>query len=225
MLLVFDINETLLDLEPLDEVFVGLTGSPAARREWFDLLIHTALTLTAAGQYRSFAEIAGASASAVAARYGKRATEADRAAIGAALRSLPPHPEVAAALGRLREQGFRLAALGNSPLAAVERQLANASIAGLFDQAFSAEQVTALKPAPAPYRQVLEFYRVEPRDAVMVAAHGWDIAGADAVGMRTAFLSRPGQALLPGGPGPTWSASNLAAFADQMSAEAAPQTR
>lgn len=31
----------------------------------------------------------------------------------------------------------------------------------------------------------------------MVAAHGWDIAGANAAGMKTAFIARPGKALYP----------------------------
>ena len=61
MLCVFDVNETLLDLAALDEFFADLTGAPEARREWFGLLIHSALTLTAARRYRPFGEIAAVS--------------------------------------------------------------------------------------------------------------------------------------------------------------------
>ncbi len=75
MLLVFDVNETLLDLAALDEPFLELTGTPAARREWFDLLIHTALTLTAADSYQDFARLAGECITAVAQAHGRAASD------------------------------------------------------------------------------------------------------------------------------------------------------
>jgi hypothetical protein len=57
VLCVFDVNETLLDLAALDEFFVDMTGEAGARQEWFQSMIHTALTLTAAREYRPFGEI------------------------------------------------------------------------------------------------------------------------------------------------------------------------
>ena len=53
MLWVFDINETMLDLAPLDAVFEE-AGLPGRRIDWFGLLIRTALVTTATGQYRDF---------------------------------------------------------------------------------------------------------------------------------------------------------------------------
>jgi 2-haloacid dehalogenase len=221
MLCVFDINETLLDLAPLDDVFTELTGSPNARREWFALVIHTALTVTAAGGYRDFAEIAGACATSIAARYGTEATDQHRQTVGATLRALPPHPDVPGALSRLRAAGHELVALGNSPLATIQQQLGNSALTGMFDRIFSAEQAGALKPAAAPYRQVIEAYRVDPAAAVMVAAHGWDIAGAQAVGMTTAFLARAGQHQLPGAAPATLAAEDLGELADLINEHAA----
>ncbi len=221
MLCVFDINETLLDLAPLDDVFVELTGSPNARREWFDLVIHTALTVTASGGYRDFAEIAGACATGIASRYGRQLTDEQRGLVGTTLRSLPAHPDVPDALARLREAGLRLVALGNSPLATIERQLEHAGLAGSFDRIFSAEQAGALKPAAAPYRQVVEAYRIDPAEAVMIAVHGWDIAGAAAAGLTTAFLARPGHYQLPGSPSATFVAADLGELADIVIGSAA----
>ncbi|AXB44491.1 HAD family hydrolase [Amycolatopsis albispora] len=199
MLCVFDVNETLLDLAPLDEVF----GSADARRAWFARVIHTALTVTATGGYRDFAAIAGAAAD-----------ERHRAELGPVLRSLPAHPDVPSGLARLRDAGFTLVALGNSPLSVVETQLRNAGIRDHFDAVFSAEQAGALKPAAAPYRRVLDAYPGE--DAMMIAAHGWDIAGAHAVGLRTAFIERPGQAQLPGGPEADLAAPDIDALATKL---------
>jgi len=199
VLCVFDVNETLLDLTPLDEVF----GSPDARREWFARVIHTALTITATGGYRDFAEIAGAAAG-----------EQQRAKVGPVLRSLPAHPDVPGGLTRLREAGFTLVALTNSPLATAEAQLRNAGLRDHFAAVFSAEQAGVLKPAAAPYRTVLD---ANPgQDAIMIAAHGWDIAGAHAAGLRTAFVARPGQHQLPGGPAADFSVPDIEALATKL---------
>ena len=204
MLCVFDVNETLLDLTAIDPVI----GGPELRREWFGLAIHTVLTVTATGGYRDFAGIAGDAAIEVAARHGR---EADLGAIAAGLRSLPAHPDVEPGLAKLRNQGHTVVALTNSPLATAEAQLQNAGLASLLDRIFSAEQVGRLKPAPEPYRQVTAAY--PGQRAVMIAAHDWDIAGAQAAGLETALLTRPGVHPLPGSPAPTYAASTLTELA------------
>jgi 2-haloacid dehalogenase len=209
MLCVFDVNETLLDLAAMDD---GIGGAEL-RREWFGLAIHTVLTVTATGGYRDFAGIAGAAALEVAARHGR---EVDLAEIAAGLRSLPAHPDVEPGLVKLRDAGHTVVALTNSPLATAEAQLQNAGLAPLLDRIFSAEQVGRLKPAPEPYRQVLDAYSLEPGDAVMIAAHDWDIAGAQAAGLRTALLTRPGVRPLPGSPAPTYTASTLPELAELL---------
>jgi 2-haloacid dehalogenase len=205
MLCVFDVNETLLDLTPMD----ALVGGPELRREWFGLAIHTVLTVTATGGYQDFAGIAGAAAVAVADRHGR---EVDLKKIGEGLRSLPAHPDVEAGLAKLREAGHTVVALTNSPLATAEAQLQNAGLAPLFDRIFSAEQAGRLKPAPEPYHQVVAAYPGE--QAVMIAAHDWDIAGAQAAGLRTALLARPGVRPLPGSPEPTYTISALPELAE-----------
>ncbi len=198
MLCVFDVNETLLDVAALDDVI----GSPETRREWFDLVIHTALTITASGGYRDFAEIAGAAAT----RFGVD--------IGVGLRSLPPHPDVADGLAALRASGHTLVTLTNSPLATAKAQLSNAGLE--FDRIFSAETVKSLKPSAAAYRQVVEAYGIPAEEALMVAAHDWDIAGAQAAGLKTALITRPGVHALPGTPEPTYTAPDIRALATQL---------
>jgi 2-haloacid dehalogenase len=207
MLCVFDVNETLLDLAPMD----ALVGGPELRREWFGLAIHTVLTVTATGGYQDFAGIAGAAAVEVAARHGR---EIDLKKIGEGLRSLPAHPDVEAGLAKLREAGHTVVALTNSPLATAEAQLQNSGLAPLFDRIFSAEQAGRLKPAPEPYHQVVAAYPDE--QAVMIAAHDWDIAGAQAAGLRTALLARPGVRPLPGSAEPTYTISALPELAELL---------
>ena len=199
MLYVFDINETLLDLAGLDAEF----GSPDLRRAWFTLVIRTSHVSAATGDYRDFAQIGAA-----AGRYlGVDDTAMQR--VARAMRALPPHPDVLPGLHRLHDAGHRLVALGNSPRRVLDPQLEHSGIASLLHATYSVEQAGQLKPNPAAYRLVLDGEGVAPREATMVAAHDWDVAGAAAVGMRTALVVRGDQRPLPLQPAPDLSVADL----------------
>ncbi|MGE6738255.1 haloacid dehalogenase type II, partial [Streptomyces sp. NPDC059900] len=57
-----------------------------------------------------------------------------------------------------------------------------------WHQALSAEDARAHKPAPEVYRLAIEAAGCPPERVVMVAAHAWDLRGARAAGMRTAYV-------------------------------------
>lgn len=216
MLCIFDVNETLLDLAALDEFFAEVTGTPRARQEWFHLMIHSALTLTAARAYRPFGEIGAACLPPVAARHGRAATRDHQRELGERLRRLPAHPDAAAAVRQLRAAGFGVVTLTNSTAEVAEDQLRNAGLRDLIQAVYSADEVRMLKPAPEPYRHVLDSQHATPADAVLVAAHDWDIAGAAAAGLRTAFITRDGRSPLPAYPPPAISATSLQAVAAEL---------
>ncbi len=220
MLCVFDVNETLLDLAALDGFFTDVTGQPAARRHWFDLMIHNALVITAAGGYRPFGEIGAACLGPVAARYGRTVSADQRNELGERLRRLPAHPDAVAAIGRLRQAGFSVVTLTNSVAAVAEDQLQASGLRSLIDAVYSADQVRRLKPAPEPYRLVVDDQRVDPAGAVLIAAHDWDVVGASAVGLRAAFVSRDGQEPLPAADPPDLIATSLSGVAEQLIAQA-----
>ena len=56
-LIVFDVNETLLDLETMEPVFQRIFGDKSAMRLWFANLIMYSAALTEAGCYVPFANI------------------------------------------------------------------------------------------------------------------------------------------------------------------------
>ena len=212
---VFDVNETMLDLAALDPLFGEWFGDPAARSAWFTQTLHTALTLAATRTFRGFGEV-GAAALAVTAQ--RAAVELPTDAIPRlreAIPRLPPHADVAPALRILRNAGLVTAALSNNPLPVVHEQMRHAKLDPLFDEVMSVDEAGALKPAPEVYQFAMARLRL-PADAVwMVAAHGWDIAGAMRVGLRGAFVARPGQIPDPFA-GPELAANNLVELARKI---------
>jgi len=96
-------------------------------------VVHNALTLTAAGVYRPFGQIAAACLPVVAARHGRSAPADRQRELADRIRALPAHPDAAGALRRLRDAGFGVVTLTNSVADVAEDQLRNAGLRDLVD--------------------------------------------------------------------------------------------
>ena len=59
-IIVFDVNETLLNLDAIQPIFNRIFDDPAAMRLWFGALITYSEALTLAGVYVPFTDIGGA---------------------------------------------------------------------------------------------------------------------------------------------------------------------
>lgn len=214
--LLFDVNETLLDLRPLDAPFARLFGDAAVRSAWFAQMLQLSFVGTITSEYVDFTTAQHAALRMIAERRGVELTTADADEIVGMMSRLPPHQDVRAALERLSAEGFRLATLTNSLGSVAEAQLANAGIRDLFDRALSADAVKKLKPAPEPYRMAASEFGVPVADTCLIAAHAWDIAGALAAGCQAAFVSRPGAVLSPLGRRPGIVARDVAEVAEML---------
>jgi 2-haloacid dehalogenase len=190
---IFDVNETMLDLGALDPLFVRWFGESVARKEWFALTLHFALTLAATREFRSFGEVGAAALAGIAHRRGLSLPGEAAAQLREEVLRLPAHLDVAPALRILRHAGLVTAALSNNPLPVVQEQLHHVGLSPLFDEIMSVDEAGALKPAPEVYAFAVRRLDLAPGSIWMVAAHGWDIAGATRAGLRGAFVARPGQ--------------------------------
>lgn len=215
-IIVFDVNETLLDLRALDPEFLRAFGDAGVRQQWFAQLLQSALVTIATNAYTDFGTIAGAALDMVATRRGVALPPDDRAKILSGILTLPPHPEVRASLQRLREAGFRLATLTNSTQKVADAQISNAGLKDFFDAVLSADTVRRLKPAPEPYQMAAKSFGVKVNEIRLVAAHAWDVAGALHAGCAAAFVARPGMVLDPLAPKPDVIGKDLREVADRI---------
>jgi 2-haloacid dehalogenase len=216
-IIVFDVNETLLDLETIRPTFDRIFDDPAAMRLWFANLITYSEALTLAGVYVPFTDIGAAVLRMLAATRGISISDADGAELTDRFASMPPHPEVPGALRRLGDHGFRLFTLTDNTLAVSGRQLEEAGLIGLFERRFSVDQtVRRHKPAPEAYESVASALELDPENICLVASHAWDTLGAVAAGWQAALILREGNAPLEVGPRPDYIGDDLDAIADQL---------
>lgn len=214
---VFDINETTLDLAPVREVADRLVGAEGGFRAWFARLIQLAMTVSVTGRHVPFTDLARDALNAVAATSGRRASEEDWSRLAAAFGELRAYPDVAPGLAALRDAGWALAALTNTPRAAVADQFERAGLSTAFDRVLSVDAVGRFKPAPEPYLYALDELGAGADGAWMVACHDWDLAGARAVGMRTAYVRRPGMSFAASHPGPDLEVDDFVELAERLS--------
>jgi 2-haloacid dehalogenase len=215
-IIVFDVNETLLDVGALAPQFQRLFGNAGVAQEWFSNVVLYSQVATIAGPYVDFGTIARAALNMTGGAHGISLAPADQDGILRGLVSLPPHADVRDGLQQLRAAGFRLATLTNSAPAAVEQQLKNAGIGDYFERSFSVDAVRKFKPAAEVYRLVATELKVAPSQLRLVAAHAWDVLGAMRAGCTAAFVARPGKALFPLADTPDIVGPDLRNVADQI---------
>ena len=213
---VFDVNETLLDMGTLNPHFERVFGDASVRQAWFDQFLQLWLTEMVTGVYQEFGTIGGAALKMLAESRGVEISDDEVGEILGTMKEMPPHPEVKEGLSRLRDAGFRLATLTNSTREVGEAQIDNSGLRDYFEQTLSADTAQRLKPAPEPYRMAAEGLGVELGEIRLVAAHGWDIAGALRAGCAAAFVARPGKALFPTVPRPDVTGVDLREVADRI---------
>lgn len=218
IVLLFDVNETLLDLSLVKQSVNDILLDASAGNLWFSTMLHHSLVMTVNGKYADLMEI-GAAVLQMLARNNDIALGIDDARkVLSGMRSLPPHPDVSPALRRLKLAGYRLATLTNSSKAGVETQLQNAGISDFFEKQLSVESLALFKPHPAVYTWAIREMEVTASESMLVAAHGWDIAGAKWAGLRAAFIARSGQQMFSLADPPDIDVVDFLALADALGA-------
>src|SRR5262245_41112448 len=212
-LIVFDVNETLLDLGMMERTFQRIFGDKrdAAVVRQPHLVFHSAdhdrLPCTL-HRYRVMKMLADTR--------GVKIDEKDKKELTERFSTMPPHPEVPAALRKLRAAGFRLFTLTDNLLEVQTRQLEHGGIIDLFERRFSADGAKHHKPSRKAYAYVEKELGAEPSQFCLIACHTWDTLGAVAAGWEGALIKRAGNDLLGVGPQPQIVADDLNDVSDQL---------
>lgn len=220
MVVVFDVNGTLLDIRALRRPLRKIFGCKLSVEEWFTKVLQYSMATSLAADYLKFSEIATSVLEMLAAGQGIKLSKTDLENIHNRLNHLPPFPDVKNSLRRLQNANFRLATLTNSSPSTLAAQFSNAGIDRYFEQTLSVHPIRRYKPSPETYHFAARSLGVDPRNMLMVAAHPWDLLGASRAGCRTALVRRPGKAIWPAARRPEYVADNLTELTDRLMGEA-----
>jgi len=192
-LIVFDVNETLSDLGPLADAFLG-AGTPGHLVEhWFSAVLRDGFALSIAGQCPDFADLGRDVLAGMLAGRSLTGTPGEAVEqIMSAFAELPVHPDVADGIRALHEAGLRMCTLSNGGTAFANAMLTAAGVRDLVEPLLSVQDAGAWKPVPQAYRYAAEATGVAAEDLMLVAVHPWDCDGALRAGLRAAWIDRTG---------------------------------
>lgn len=190
--ILFDINETTLNLASLKPKFKAAFGDEAVTATWFSMLLHTSTVCVLTDVKTDFAILAGAMLDTVAARLSIELTDVMRDDILGSFANLTPHTDIKPALTRLRSAGYRTVAFSNSSFNLITTQIENAGLTEYYDDIVSVEETDSFKPDPKVYEFVAKRLNRPIDELRLVATHDWDTHGAQAAGMLAAYIDRSG---------------------------------
>ncbi len=209
--IAFDVIGTLFSLESLRDELTSRGAPPLALEVWFAESLKEYFALSHSGGYAPFKDVIAA----VLARL-LQSFDVDPAAaaeIMPALGRLAPAPGADRCCAALDDAGCKLIALTNGGEEVTRGLLEGGGLLERFDAIRSCDAIRVSKPHPDVYAMA----RAEAAgDLWMVAAHAWDIAGAQRAGLKTAWIAAKEGDFLDVYPAPDIAALDLESAAEQL---------
>ena len=181
----FDVNETLLDLAPVRATLVEAGQPESLLGTVFARTLLTGFAAATTGTWCRFRDAFDAAL----------AQECDldphaRTQVAEAFGELAPYPDVGPALRRLAQAGVRVVTLTHGSPGVAEAALARGGVTPLVERSLSSEAIRAWKPSREVYLWAAGTCDVDPGRMALVAAHGWDVLGAQRAGLTGAWFPR-----------------------------------
>jgi 2-haloacid dehalogenase len=214
LVVAFDMFGTLADTASVAGELAPACGDRAGdvAAAWRARQLEYMFRVTAMGLFPPFADLTRWSLASALAESGFTLPESQVGHLAGAYRRLRPFADARPALTALREHGHAIVVFSVGPLAWLE-ELAS-SYRELADDLVSAEQAGVYKPHPGIYRYLLTAAQTEPASTLLVSSNPFDIIGAGAIGLRTAWCKRQPSALFdPWGAPPDHVITGLADLA------------
>ncbi len=191
---VFDAYGTLLDVHSAVGRHAARLGeiAPTFSQTWRSKQLEYSWVSSLMHRYRDFWALTGAALDFAMERHGI-VDAALRADLLEAYRRLDAYPEVRPMLAALKAAGVRTAILSNGSPAMLESAIVAAGIADMLDATVSVDEIGIYKPDPRVYQLCLDRLHVTAAEVTFQSSNAWDIAGANAAGLRTFWINRTRQ--------------------------------
>lgn len=189
-IIFFDVVETVFSLAPLADKLTELNLPFGTDRLFFAQLLRDAFALSASGVFHTFPDIAKGTLTVLLHSLGREVNETTLKEILGIFSRLPAHRDVKPALEKMRCSNCQAILLTNGSRANTENLVRDNGIEHLVDDIVSVEDFNIWKPQTELYRQAALKHSCAPENALLVAAHAWDIHGAIRAGFHGIWIQR-----------------------------------
>ncbi len=212
VIVAFDIYGTLIDPHGIAVELQQLIGekAPEFSRHWRDKQLEYTFRRGLMRRYVDFSICTRQALDYCDTVFGTQLTGANKQHLIQHYGRLPAFADVETGLGALQQNGIQMVAFSNGTAEGVRGLLQQAGILDFFADVISVDEIGSYKPDPAVYHHCLSRVGTGAENCWLVSSNSFDILGAAAVNMPTAWVRRdPGVAFDPWEIRPTASIEQL----------------
>ena len=189
-LVIFDVNQTMFSLKEIENSFEisGLSGKLVD--QWFFSVLKEGFSYTLSGKFIDFKTIGQNELQKI---FLQKNIICKRTSINRILNSfsrLKIHNDIKKSLKLLKKNNLKIITLTNGSKSNTQTLLKNNKVENFIDSCFSIDQFEKWKPHKSVYLSTCKLMNINPKNTLMIAAHGWDINGAKLAGLKTAYITR-----------------------------------
>jgi 2-haloacid dehalogenase len=221
--LAFDMYGTLVD--PIRiwkrlESYVPDEDALRIAEVWRQKQLEYTFRLTVMEKYEDFEWVTRKALDYALAVAGRELDADQKDALMAGYSDLERFADVEPGLERLKETGYTMVVFSNGAPHMLDALMDAAELRPYFEGYVSVDEVKAYKPSPKTYRHVAERLGRPIGEVRLVSSNPFDDIGAEAAGMRAAWVDRSGGLFDTLGPPPEVVVGTLTELADALEARA-----
>jgi 2-haloacid dehalogenase len=195
--IAFDIYGTLIDTHGVVLRLQSLIGDPAPAfsRRWRDKQLEYTFRRGLMRRYVDFAVCTRQALEYCDREFHTNLDEADKSDLLQEYGRLPAFADVPTGLDSLQQAGINMVAFSNGTAGGVRGLLQQAGILEYFSDIISVDEIGSYKPDPKVYQHCLSRADTDAAHCWLVSSNPFDVLGACATGMQTAWVKRDNKAV------------------------------
>jgi 2-haloacid dehalogenase len=218
--LAFDMYGTLVDPIGISKQLEAYLPeeAPNVAEVWREKQLEYTFRLTAMELYEDFEQVTRKALDYALAAAGRDLGPHQKEALMTRYNYLERFADVEPGLERLKEAGHAMVVFSNGTPRMLEALIDAADLRPYFEGFVSVDEVRVYKPSPKTYRHAARRLRRPIGEILLVSSNPFDDVGAEAAGMRAAWLNRAGGLFDTLGPAPEVVVGTLTELADTLEA-------
>lgn len=216
--LAFDMYGTLVDPVRIWKKLEQYLAADAVRvaEVWRQKQLEYTFRLTAMEIYEDFAAVTRKALDYALATAGQSLSPEQKDALMARYNDLERFPDVEPGLQRLQQAGHPMIVFSNGSPAMLTAIMEAANLTPYFSGFVSVDEVRVFKPSPQVYQLAANRLGRPIGEVRLISSNPFDVVGANAVGMRAAWIDRSGGLFDTLGPRPDLVVASLTELADAL---------
>ena len=189
-LAIFDVNETLCDFNEIKKRFKKIGLNSFLCDLWFSNVLKEGFALSSLNYFVPFKKIGENQLQKILKKKDIKNIEESVEFILDGFKELNAHDDVKKAFQILHKKKVKIVTLTNGNSITTKILLKKNKLEKFVVDCFSVDDVKIWKPFKEPYLNVVNYFNLNVNNVIMIAAHSWDIAGAQNAGLFTGYISR-----------------------------------